>query len=259
MDDPIVWAAFISGGLALVGTICVAILNHTSRVDQANFKAATDEELARLKADLQTERDERLARQEAEKVISKFRDPLLQAAYELQSRIYNILKQSFLSTYYSNGSGPEKEYAVENTVFLIAQFLGWTELIRQEIRFLDLGSDEETRQLRSLQDSMYTLLQTDRFGKGFRLFAGEQRAIGELMIDRTAELPRCIGFAAFLKDRNQDVHHWLDPLREDVKKMAANVQPFEERLVSIQRSLVDLLDFLDPKCVYFPGNSRGKI
>ena len=292
MDDPKDWAALISGGLALIGTIYVAILNYLGRIDQNNFKAITDKdlatfkcitdrdiaqfqaqtnkelarfksetdkELARLNADLQAERDERLARQDAEKIISKFRDPLLHAAYDLQSRIFNILKRSFLSAYYLNGTTSEQEYAVENTVFLVAQFLGWTELVRQEIQFLDLGSDDKTRKLRSLQDGMYTQFQTDQFGKGFRLFAGEQRAIGELMIHRTGESPRCIGFAAFLKNRDPNVDYWLDPLREDVKKTATSVRPYEKRLTSIQHSLIDLLEFLDPKQVYFPQKSRGKI
>ncbi|ERN42502.1 hypothetical protein KR51_00008180 [Rubidibacter lacunae KORDI 51-2] len=281
MSDPKIWAAFVSGGFALAGTIYVAILNHFSRKEHQRFKAATDEklatfranvgkdiarfeaqtakELAKLNADFQNERDERLAKQQSEKVLSKFRAPLLQAAYDLQSRIFNILKLEFLPTFYSNGSDLEQEYAVENTVFLLAQFLGWTELIRQEIQFLDLRSDEETRKLRSLQDSIFTRLRTDKFGQGFRLFAGEQRAVGELMIDRTGELPRCIGFATFLTDRNPNLDRWLDLLREDVKKMAADVKPYEKRLISIQHSLIDLLEFLDRNYVYFPMKSRLKI
>lgn len=291
-DDAKIWAAFVTGGLALIGTIYAAILGHLSRKEQDNLKAATDKELARFKsetdmwiarfeaqtnkeitsvkaetdrelarvnADLQKERDERILKQEARTIVAKFRDPLLHAAYDLQSRIFNILKRSFLDFYYTAGSVAEKEYAVENTVFLVGQFLGWTELIRQEVQFLDMESDEETRELRRLQDGMYTQLQTDRFGKRFRLFAGEQRAVGELMIDRTGEQPRCIGFAAFLKNRNKQIDHWLDPMREDVKEMATNADPFEERLVGLQHSLIDMLEFLDPKHIYFPTESRGKI
>ncbi len=247
-DDPKIWAAFITGILALIGTIWVAVLNDRSR-----------KELASLNDSLQTERDERRARQEAEKIVSKFRDPLLNAAYDLQSRIYNILVLGFLPYKYTKGSALDKEYAVENTVFLVAQFLGWTELTRQEVQFIDLGNDDETRELRNLQDRIYGQFQTDRFGKGFQLYAGNQRAIGELMIDRTGELPRCIGYAAFLKDRKDNIDHWLDPLREDVKKMAKNVQPYEKRLISIQHALIDLLKFLDPEYVYFPSESRSKI
>ena len=58
------------------------------------------------------------------------------------------LHRDFLIRYYTNGTTREKEYAVENTVFLLAQFLGWTELIRQEIQFLDLGTTGTSRQSR---------------------------------------------------------------------------------------------------------------
>jgi len=259
-DDLKISAAFISGGLALCGTIYVAILNYLSHRELAHFKAGTEEKLARLNDDLQAKRDDRLAKQETEKIVSKFRDPLLHAAYDLQSRIYNILRQDFLGVYYTKGTDREKEYAVDNTIFLIAQYLGWTELIRQEIQFLDLGEDDETRKLRTLQDGMYTQLRTDKvFGKGFRLFAGEQRAVGELMIDRGGETTRCIGYAKFLKDKNQDLDRWLQPLRDDVQNMAANPVLFEGRLVAMQHSLIDLLEFLDPGYVYFPIESRGKI
>ena len=60
----------------------------------------------------------------------------MHAAYDLQSRIFNILERGFLDRYYFRGSEREKEYAMENTVFLVAQFLGWTEAIREEIQKL---------------------------------------------------------------------------------------------------------------------------
>ena len=201
-DDQKILMALVAAGLALLGTIFTAIMNYRSQREQARSKATTDMAIPRLNATLQDERDKRLAQLEAEKIISKFRDPLMHAAYDLQSRIYNILKQRFLPTYYTGGSKREQEYAVENTVFLLAQFLGWTELIRQEVQFLDLSSDDQTRTLRELQDSFSTQLRSDRseFGTGFRLFAGEQRAVGELMIDRATGVPRCIGFATLHRE-----------------------------------------------------------
>ncbi len=69
---------------------------------------------------------------------------MMHAVYDLQSRIFNILKRDFLTAYYTNGTDREKFYAQQNTVFLVAQFLGWTELIRQEIQFLDLGFNDHT-------------------------------------------------------------------------------------------------------------------
>lgn len=302
-DDAKIIAALIAGVLGLLGTIYATLVNYRSRIQQdqfrarteedlarikskadmdvtslrtttdqkiaalrtdaekemAGFRASTDQKLARLNAELQAERDDRLAHRESEKIVSRFRDPLLHAAYDLQSRIFNILKRKFLQVYYTSGAPREREYAVENTVFLLAQFLGWTELIRQEIQFLDLGIDKETRELRRLQDGLYTQLQTDKFGSGFRLFAGEQRAVGELMIERTTDASRCIGFASFLTGRDPAVDRWLDPLRDDVKQMAVDLSPFRDRLMTIQHALIDLLKFLDPGDVYFPKDKRTKI
>jgi hypothetical protein len=247
-DDPKLWVALGSSGFALAGTLYTTIANYRSQ-----------QKLARLNADLESESDERKARREAQKVVSKFRDPLMHAAYDLQSRIFNILKLGFLSRYYTRGSAREKEYAVENTLFLLAQFLGWTEATREEIQFLDLDADDQTRELRRLQDGIYTQLQTDSLGEEFRLFAGEQRAVGELMLDRTSSVCRCIGFAAFMGGRNPAIDHWLNPLRDDVKRMAVHLEPFEKRLVSIQHSLIDLLQFLDPEFVRFPRATRAKV
>ncbi len=259
MDDGKVWVALITGSLALAGTVYSAIMNRISRNEQDRMKVETDRQLARLNAELVMERDERQAKREAEKVVSKFRDPLLHAAYDFQSRIYTILRAGFLDRYFTAGSPREKEYAVENTVFLVAQFLGWTEVLRQEIQFLDLGSVDETRRLRELQDGLYTQLHTEALGSGFRLFPGEQRAVGELMTERSTGSPRCLGFAAFLKARNPEIDLWLNPLREDVKTMATDVRPFEARLVSVQHALIDFLQYLDPQCVRFPAASRKKL
>ncbi|HMG04108.1 MAG TPA: hypothetical protein VK581_01525 [Chthoniobacterales bacterium] len=257
--DTKIEVALVTAGVALLGTITVAILNYLSARKQDHFKSKTDAKLANLNFELQSKRDQRLAEAEAEKVLSKFRDPLLHAAYDLQSRIYNIVELVFLLRYFTKGSKRERTYAVENTVFLVAQFLGWTELIRQEIQFLDLGNDEETSRFRQLQDRLYTQFQTDDYGRGFCLFAGEQRALGELMVLRLGTDARCMGFAAFSADRNPSLDYWLDPLRADVKQMAKDLEPFRPRLVTIQHSLIDLMEFLDPKYIYFPEESRTKI
>lgn len=242
------WIAISTSALALAGSIYSAVSNYRGQ-----------QKVERLKADLVAERDERQAKIEAERAISKFRDPLMHSAYDLQSRMFNILRRDFLKRYLVNGSSREQEYAIENTVFLVAQFLGWTEAIRQEIQFLDLGKDDQTKEFRQLQDKVYTSLQTDTLGTGFRLFAGEQRAVGELMIEHQNSSCRCKGFADFLNNQNPQLNHWLDPLRDDIQQMASHLQPFERRLVNIQHSMIDLLDFLDPTFIRFPQSSRAKV
>jgi hypothetical protein len=247
-DDPKFWVVLVTSGLALAGSVYTSIVSYNG-----------EQKLARLNAELQANRDEKQAQLETRKTISKFRDPLMHASYDLQGRIFNILKKDFLTKYYVNGSPREKAYAVENTVFLIAQFLGWTEAIRQEVQFLDLGDDAQTRGLRQLQNAIYTQLQDDTLRPGFRLFAGEQRAIGELMIDHTSPECRCIGFAAFTESRRPALDRWLDPLREDIRQMAAQREPFVDRLAGLQHSVIDLLKYLDPEFVRFPASSRAKV
>jgi hypothetical protein len=266
LESAPIWVTMATAGLALGGVVFTALVGRRSQANQKRIdevlainKANADRELARLNATLQADRDALTAQREGAKIIAKFRNPLMHAAYDMQSRIFNILRLHFLQRYYSNGSAREQDYAVENTVFLLAQFLGWTEIIRQEIQFLALDDDDQTKRLRQLQDGIYTQLQTDRFGEGFRLFAGEQRAVGELMIDRGTGTPRCLGFAAFLTGRNAAIDRWLDPLRDDVRQMAIDVAPFQARLTAFQHSLIDLLQFLDPEDIWFPRSSRDKI
>ena len=107
-DDPKAWIALTTSGLALAGTL---------------FNTFAGEWLA-------SRRDKR----DAEKIVSRFRDPLMHAAYDLQSRLYNILKQDFLGRYFVHGTPREKDYAIENTTFVLAQFLGWIEAIREGVQ-----------------------------------------------------------------------------------------------------------------------------
>src|SRR5205085_8842799 len=113
--------------------------------------------------------DER--RFEKERTVSRYREPLARAAYDLQSRFYNIIRQGLIEAYLVNGAKREQSYVIENTVFLIAQYFAWAEIIRKHIQFLDLGADEQTRSLAHLQDDMHTLFRTDQWGPQFRIFA----------------------------------------------------------------------------------------
>ena len=64
-DDPKIWAAFITGILALIGTFYTVFINYFSRIEQDQFKVDTDEQLAHLTNTLQTKQHERLAHLES--------------------------------------------------------------------------------------------------------------------------------------------------------------------------------------------------
>ena len=121
----------------------------------------------------------------------KFREPLAHAAYDLQSRIFNIVKIGFLDLHLKNGNSRTRLYAVKNTLFLIAQYFAWTELVRREIRYIDSGTDEGTRRLARLPDNIYAIWQTDKYDPLLRIFAGEQLAIGERLICEGPRGPMC--------------------------------------------------------------------
>jgi hypothetical protein len=76
---------------------------------------------------------------EADRVLASYRDPLLRSAYDLQSRIYNIYRTGGFR------GGRDPEYFRLNTLFLIAELLGWLEIIRREVQFLDLSAVQATK------------------------------------------------------------------------------------------------------------------
>lgn len=218
--------------------------------------------LARLSVELEERRARREKLDEAAAVLSRFREPLLNAAFELQSRLFNILRQDMLRKYYAGGSEREREYAVENTLFVVGQYLGWTEVLRREMQFLDLGEVADTRRLSELQDSICNLFLASDIGAALRIFRGDQRAMGEVMLvklDDSTAATQCMGYAAFVGNRSPEFRRWFDPLAKDLERLASDISAGEKRLVSLQHALVDLIDFLDPECVRFPRPRRGKV
>ncbi|HEU0020100.1 MAG TPA: hypothetical protein VFR55_00275 [Dehalococcoidia bacterium] len=81
-----------------------------------------------------------------------------------------------------NGTEVEQEYTIENTLYVIAGYLGWVEIIRREVQFIDLGSDEVNLTLIGLTDSISEAFLSSELPGPFRIFQGEQRAIGEIMM-----------------------------------------------------------------------------
>jgi hypothetical protein len=124
------------------------------------------------------------ARREARATLQRYREPLLDGAYELQSRFYNILCLRFLETYYEGDDAWQREYAVKHTLYVVGQYFAWTEILRRRIQFLDFGKVKETREVAQLLHEIRELFRSDKghLGKPFMIWIGEQPAIGERMI-----------------------------------------------------------------------------
>ncbi len=213
----------------------------------------------RVEARLALQNLEAGRRVEAEQTARRFLEPLGRAAYELQSRIFNIAKGGFLEIYLTHGDARTRSYAVNHTVFVIAQYFAWTELIRREIQFIDLGRDEKTRTLAQLQHRIYSCWQTDRRAPTLRVFGGEQHAIGECMIREGTRGPQCMGFASFLDLVEKGPTPLIADLLADVNSLGACLEVALPRLAELQNALVDLVVFLDPEAIRFPEKNRTKI
>src|SRR6478672_6846620 len=73
-------------------------------------------------------------KREAEAVLARYREPL-DAAFELQGRIYYIVTLGFLERYLAHGVDSQRTNSVENTLGRRRAVLRLTELMRREIQF----------------------------------------------------------------------------------------------------------------------------
>ncbi|KAM3100014.1 hypothetical protein ACKFKG_02130 [Phormidesmis sp. 146-35] len=219
--------------------------------------------IARLSDRLMKQREAESREAQTATLMSKYRDPLLRSAIDLQSRLYNIHQSRFLERFYLR-SPSAQSYAMHNTLYVVAEYLGWVEILRREVQFLDLGDLERNRRLSELLVSINQAFGHYKSGANFRLFNGEQRAIGEIMT-----IPRsnseaigydCIGYATFVKKMSDpEFASWFTDLRESIDIMGNSPKIDGERLVLIHSRLIDLIDFLDPHCVRVPPQHRTRI
>jgi hypothetical protein len=242
--DKVLIASMISSAVA----ICAALIAVWGQM-----------RVKRVETQLELQRAEADRRAETEQTARKFREPLGRAAYELQSRIFNIVERGFLDAYLARGNDRTRGYAVNHTLFVIAQYFAWTELIRREIQFIDLGADEETRKLGTLQHQIYSSWRTDAHGATLRVFGGEQHEIGERMIREGPRGPQCMGYASFLDYLNGEHDPLINAIGQDVRGLEANLEKALPRLVALQNALVDLVVFLDRQAVRFPQKNLTKL
>jgi len=188
------------------------------------------------------------ARREARTVLEKHRDPLLAAAYELQARLHNILRNSFTEEYVLGNKAGKQEAALESTLYVFAQFFGWREIIRREIQFLRFLKDEETREVGQLLRGIGEAFLTDDYGRQFMIWRVEQRGLGERMIVTSDEKTTCMGYATFVEQR-ATMKEWLDPLEQDLRQMDDGGRA---RLTKLQHLLLELVLKLDEDQTRYP-------
>ncbi|WP_392339218.1 hypothetical protein [Moritella marina] len=249
--------------LAAVAFLSKKLLGHWFSKELEGYKENIKHEntlaLESVKTELQKDLKNEDRSYELEQIMNSYKAPLIHAAYDLQSRIYNIVKQGLVFVYYTSGDKSQKEYVLNNTVFVISQFFAWNEIIRKEIQFIEFANIEKTKSLSDLQDKVYSLWQTDGYHDDFYIWAGDQRGIGEVMIDSSNGKLVSLGYAKFLKVIEKGQEPLLVKLQDKVKVLFESEEIDTTRLIDIQHSLIDILTFLDPSYVRFPENTRSYI
>jgi hypothetical protein len=250
-----------------MSTIIVAVVSGVVSLAAAAIALVSNRGVARLSSELEERRRLATKHEQAEELRARYRDPLIAAVFDLQSRLYNIVAQDFLSHYVSHQRDGEsaRRYAIDNTLFLLAEYLAWVEIIRREIQFLDLGEELANRRWLQALEQVRDVLARDDLDPVLRLFRGEQRAIGETMTvvlnDTTSgRMHESLGYSEFVA-RHQDpaLSRWFGKLEVDVQALACEPEAHLKRVVLLQNSLIDVLDVLDPECKRFPAARRSRL
>jgi hypothetical protein len=252
----------------VVIALAVALISAAAAVVSILLGARTAQKASRLEVQLDAERRAATKQELVEELMTRYREPLLRAAFDLQSRLYNIVHQDFLRRYAAEPVEGAREYAVKNTLYVLAEYLAWVEILRRDVQFLDLGDVARSQQLAELLEQVVDALATDERlpDPTLRLFRGEQRAIGELMVEVERDYEgklrhQCIGYAAFVArlHDDKDFAQWFRRLQDDVEAMMLEKSASDERLVELQHALVDLINFLDDPPARFVGPRCTKL
>jgi hypothetical protein len=207
-----------------------------------------DERLTRLNHELDAEVHRRMALIDrelgAEDVLTRYREPLAAAAFDLQSRLYNILRLDFLGKY-GDGHG-RAEDALTTTLFRLSQYFGWSEILRRDIQFLSFPEDEETTRVARLQSEVTKCFLTHSYGLALMIWSDEQRAIGERMITEQYGKVLCMGYAAFCDHCDGTFAQWRERLRTELSEGCA-----QARLRDVQHLLCELVETLDARRVRY--------
>ena len=218
------WIGFAGGLIAAVISAIVAIR-------QSRVEAEVQERLMRLERDLR-----------ADEVLKRYREPLAAAAFDLQSRHYNILRKDFLGKF---GTGQLADEAMWTTLFRMAQYFGWTEVLRRDIQFLSFPEDESTRRVAGLQSEIARRFLTDEPGHALMIWNDEQRGLGERIIISEDSKVMCLGYAAF-REREEAFGPWRRRVEEGLQDPASRA-----RLREVQHLLCDLVESLDERRVRY--------
>ena len=188
------------------------------------------------------EREEK-RRSDAKVVLDKYREPLLAVATDLGRRIHHIRHQEFYK-YAASASGHDRQ-AKLTTLFRLAQYFGWCEILRTEVQVLHYEHEADTSLVAKLIGDITWAFSTDVVDDGSRgsLWPEEQRGVGEMMVARNeGSSSTCHGYAHFSDEYQKCFAPWMDTFADFVLVKEATDS---HRLRLVQWGLLGLVKQLD--------------
>jgi hypothetical protein len=197
---------------------------------------------------------------DAEAALARYRDPLARAAEDLRSRLWNVRRGQFLQTYGVGGDAGAREARL-STLFRIAQYFAWSEILRREVQYLSFPDAEQTRSVMQAQEAIADAFRTDKLDGPLMLWTERQRAIGERMIVDDDGVSRSMGYGRFLDRCDEVLGDWGPSLDADLRGLASvsdsdapdpdapDTDAPDDRLHELERRLTHLRNLLDPEDV----------
>lgn len=152
-----------------------------------------------------------------------------------------------------------RDYFRVNTAFVVAQYFGWTELLRRRVVVGDQKAHFDRELWRALEAVQIAFAEAD--AGAFLVLPGEQRAIGELMLHEHSDADSypVVGYAEFAARYADDevIRRWMASVAEGTDRVLSGDVPV--RVVRIQRALIDVMELLDPSEKYTPRSARTKL
>lgn len=186
-------------------------------------------------------------------LASRYSVPLLQAAHSLRGRLGNTVPEQIEE--FREGSDRFRDYARYETLYRLAHYLCIVQIMWREVDFLDLGRRRHNRELIRRLVAVGSALGNRELGS-FLVLGGEQRAIGDLMVDPGGPKdapPQCLTYPRFRDRLREDAHFagWFKPLLDDVDAVLASAT-IPPRLAQVAAALDELISFLDTRKVGLP-------
>ncbi|MFC4495597.1 hypothetical protein ACFPA8_15815 [Streptomyces ovatisporus] len=206
------------------------------------------------------QRRQRALREEARRdTVGRYAEPLLQAATALRLRLANAVERDLGGLLDEPAEGAanryrhqrDVDYYLYDTLYRIGCYLGWSRVLHQEPRYLDVGSRKRNVELMRRIGAVSAAASEETEDWTFQLWTGETWVLGDLMIDpdtSPGDANRIISALRFHHEirENPDFVRWFAPLIEDFGRFAADRNAGRLRLIRLHNALGELITFLDP-------------